>query len=200
MSTPLLVAALVEGERVRLREARESDAATAFDLLHGNHDVLDWLIWDGPNEVDELREWYAMWRNDTPGGTNYHFAIEDRVEGTFLGTLGIRFEGHAGQGDVGYWVRSDAWGRGIATEAVRLANWLGFRHLQSVLHYATVFVGNEASARVLVKNGYVEDEAGASKVAKGGKLVERRFFSISRRAWAAREGSWEPRFSVVELE
>lgn len=189
---------LLEGELVRVRPIRADDALMAFELLHGHPEILDWLIWDGPDVVSELADGYAQWRTDSSSGANYHFAIEDLTAGAFLGAIGLRFEGHEHQGDIGYWIRSDAWGRGFASEALRLVDWLGFARGESMLHYATVFVGNDASARVLEKRGYTEDPSGAAKVAKHGKLVERRFFSINRRAWAARDGEWEPPVARVE--
>lgn len=191
---------LLEGALVRVRPICSDDAPAAFDLLHGHPEILDWLIWDGPQTVSELGDGYAQWRNDYAGGSNYHFAIEDLSAGAFLGAIGLRFEGHEYQGDIGYWVRTDAWGRGFASDALRLIDWLGFRRGESMLHYATVFVGNDSSARVLEKAGYTEDPAGAAKVAKRGRLVERRFFSINRRAWVARDGEWEPRTAQVELD
>jgi len=188
---------ILESELIRLRPTCVADARPAFELIHERAEVLDWLIWDGPTQVSELEDWYATWRDDAKDASNYRFAIEDLSDGAFLGSISLRFEGHPHQGDIGYWVRSDAWGRGIATDALRLVDWFGFKRCKSLLHYATVFVGNDPSVRVLLKNGYVEDPAGASRVAKHGKEVERRFFSVNRRAWAAHAGGNEPRRVVV---
>jgi len=197
LTQPRFESVLLEGSLVRVRPVCSGDARPAFEHLHGHPEILDWLIWDGPSVVGELMDGYAQWRNDSGSGVNYHFAIESLTGGAFLGAIGLRYEGHEHQGDIGYWIRSDAWGKGYASDALRLIDWLGFRQADSMLHYATVFVGNDASARVLEKTGYTEDPAGAAKVAKHGQLVERRFFSINRRAWMARDGEWEPAVAEV---
>src|SRR5947209_8962735 len=81
------------------------------------------------------------------------FAIEN--EGAIVGGAGIEPAQGARQGVaiVGYWLTPSAWGRGIATQALRLvverAFNDGYRRLQ-----AHVFAPNVASVRVLEKCGF----------------------------------------------
>ena len=58
---------------------------------------------------------------------------------------------------MGYWIASPFWNRGYGSEANRLLAHLAFRHLAARAMTAVVFVGNDASARLLEKVGYVRE-------------------------------------------
>jgi len=152
--SPRLADVRLEGERALLRPVLAADAADAFPLIHGRREVLEWLIWKGPADLAELEKAYASWITPAPEAANYHLAIVDARDGRFAGTLVLRFADHPLECDVGYWVGPPFWGRGLATEAVGLACRLAFRHLRSERAVADVFLGNEASCRVLEKNGF----------------------------------------------
>lgn len=78
-----------------------------------------------------------------PGET---FAIDD-AQG-FVGMIGAGFE-------LGYWLAPRAHGLGYATEAARAVLDMQFAHDESTVA-AGYFEGNQASARVLAKLGFVE--------------------------------------------
>jgi len=84
----------------------------------------------------------------------YHLGIVWRQTGDLVGTarLGISAPSHRG-GDIGYGVRRDLWGRGLATEAASLLVDFGFRslglHRISAVHHPD----NVASGRVLQRIG-----------------------------------------------
>lgn len=200
MRFPVLQDVLLEGERVRLRPLAESDVDVAFELVHRRREVLHWLVWDGPETRDELVPWYRNWISRQPGGVNYHLAIVELASGAFCGTIGARFADHPGLGDVGYWIGSPFWGRGIGTEAVRLLDHLCFAHLGAEALFAHVFEGNVASTRVLEKNGFVEDVEARDRVDKGGEARVRRYFRLEREAWAAQAGGFLPPRAEVVLE
>lgn len=148
---------LLEGQRALLRPLAASDADAAFGMLAGRREILDWLEWSGPTERADLDPVYGNWRRGDELGHDYHFAIVDRADGQFAGGLSLSFRGHAGCGDLGFWVAAERWGRGLASDAVGLAAWLCFEHLASTLLSARVFVGNQASRRVLEKVGFREE-------------------------------------------
>jgi RimJ/RimL family protein N-acetyltransferase len=58
---------------------------------------------------------------------------------------------HDGRAHVGYWVGREHWGRGVATEALRLL----LLEVDTRPLYARVATGNAASLRVLQKCGFV---------------------------------------------
>jgi len=64
---------------------------------------------------------------------------------------------HGGVGELGYWVRADRAGQGIATEACRAAVRFGFDVLSLYRIEARVGLANSRSLRVVDKVGFVRE-------------------------------------------
>lgn len=109
------------------------------------------------------------------------FAIE--VDGEACGGIGARpLEGERRIGaELGYWVGRRHWGRGFMTRVVGLfAPWaMEELHLERL--QATVLDFNAASARVLEKNGFVEEGLLRRAVTKHGRVHDLRMFGRIRR-------------------
>src|SRR6185437_728278 len=74
-------------------------------------------------------------------------------DGWLVGAIAMDPPVRHGGAEIGYWVRSDAWGNGYATEAVRTLARFAFEHgVHRVLILADV--GNVASARVALRAGF----------------------------------------------
>lgn len=108
------------------------------------------------------------------------FAIE--VEGEACGGIGVHpFDGERSIGaELGYWIGHAHWGRGVMTRVVAaFAPWvmdaLALERLQ-----ATVLDFNHASARVLAKNGFVEEGVLRRAVRKHGLVHDLRMFARIR--------------------
>ena len=187
------------GELVTVRPVRPADAPEAFPLIHRQRPVLDWLVWSGPADVEELRSGYADWIRAFPEGTNYLFAVVDRERGRFRGSIGPRFQGHPELADVGYWLAEEAWGRGYMSEAVGLVTHLCLAHLGARAVVAEVFLGNEASVRVLEKNAFVRAPRTQRRPLPDGSSRTAWSYSRTRRSWARDEGRVRPVRERVEL-
>jgi len=92
---------------------------------------------------------------------------------------GLRYLG-PGVGDLGYWIGSEHWGRGLATEAVRLLATFAFAEQGAAALCAWVDVGNEASRRVLEKNEFLLQRTVPAKVHKQSGPVDQWGFVRSR--------------------
>jgi len=81
-------------------------------------------------------------------------AIQIREEPRLIGIIriGVRSAEHR-QGDLGYAVHPDHWGKGYATEALRRILEFGFEELSLERIWATADVRNVASRRVMEKAG-----------------------------------------------
>ena len=108
-----------------------------------------------PYTAADAREYVAMTRQGWKDGSMSAFAITEALTGDVLGSIGLHWLDpgqHAGE--VGYWVRREARGRGVATRALRLASeWAietcGLERLQ-----LRADVLNEASQRVAENAGF----------------------------------------------
>lgn len=86
-------------------------------------------------------------------GTQYAFVMLD--DGGLVGHISLKnVDRERGEAEVGYWVGRPYWGRGYASEAVRLVVAFAFEELGLRRLYAHVLAHNPASARVLEKIGF----------------------------------------------
>jgi RimJ/RimL family protein N-acetyltransferase len=141
----------LQGDRILLRDflpndrepflALESDEAMftymkfRIDRNSGASVLLQWLL-EEPQLDPRLR---------------YNLVVED-AEG-FCGWAGIDRMEDVDSGQFGWYLCSDRWGRGYATEATRLLLDFGFCVLDRVTMWATADPENLASVRVLEKSG-----------------------------------------------
>jgi RimJ/RimL family protein N-acetyltransferase len=180
------------GERVRLRPHRGDDAREAFALLAGRDEILRWLLWDGPGSIGELVAHYREWWSNGGDGPELRLALEERASGALAGSLSLRFTGHPGQGDLGYWVGEPYQRRGLAREAIALCARLAFRHLGAQSLYAWVFVDNLASRRVLERNGFTLARTVPARILKRGRRVDEWHFVLLASEWRRLGGARAP--------
>jgi RimJ/RimL family protein N-acetyltransferase len=180
------------GERVRLRPHRSEDAAAAFALIAGRDEILRWLVWDGPSSPAELGEYYGRWAIDSDGGPDLRLAIEERASGALAGSLSVRFAGHPGQGDIGYWVGLPFQGRGLGREALELCAHLAFAHLAGSSLSAWVFVGNAPSRRVLERTGFTLARTVPGRILKRGVRVDEWHFVLLASEWRRLRSDFRP--------
>ena len=97
-----------------------------------------------------------------PGETK--FVVVRREDDALVGVIGLR-EPEAGVSEMGYWIGKPFWGRGYATEAVRLAIAHGFARLGLRSIFARVTQpDNIASIRVQEKSGMILGQDGMRRI------------------------------------
>jgi len=110
-----------------------------------------------------------------------YFAIE--VSGQLAGGIGYTLHTDVERiaAEVGYWIGVPFWGRGIATEAVRLVTTMAFtRHPELRRLYALPFASNPASARVLEKVGYRREALMRQSAIKDGVVQDQWLYALLR--------------------
>ena len=139
----------LETERLILRPPTLADAGAIAALLD-DFEVVRWLSrvpW--PYGEDDAR--YFL----TEVAPKEHvWAIEARGGG-LVGVIGFS-PGEDAALDIGYWIGRRFWGQGYATEAGRAAIGHARAAWPEARLTARCFVGNDASARVLTKLGFIE--------------------------------------------
>jgi [ribosomal protein S5]-alanine N-acetyltransferase len=149
------------GTLVNLREILINDAQDITHLLM-NYNVSKHL-WEIPNpySIDDALEFIKCANSDFNTLKALHFAIESKIiprsrnNLKFVGTISVKnIDLVNKKADLGYWIGEQYWGRGMATECLKLiidyafSAELGLKQL-----CAYVFPENKASIRVLEKNG-----------------------------------------------
>lgn len=128
--------------RLSLRPVRPADGAAVVAAL-GDWQVVRWLaVVPFPYTPDDFRRFLDTAR---PGAT---WVIADA--GGLAGIVSL-------DGALGYWLARSAWGRGYATEACRAVIAAHFADPGAAPIRASWHEGNDRSARVLGKLGFVTD-------------------------------------------
>lgn len=78
------------------------------------------------------------------------------VDGQIVGTISVdqKEDVYRKDADIGYFLVTGLWSRGIMTEAVRQVSAIAFEELDIVRITGLVYADNTASCRVLEKNGF----------------------------------------------
>lgn len=111
------------------------------------------------------------------------------VDGEFVGVVGLNGpDFQAFTIEVDYWIGVPHWGKGIGTEAVKLALKIAFSELGMKTVFSGCWEGNPASIRVLEKNGFEEIESiiGSDSYAPKFKDKRIRRFVLTRENWKLR--------------
>lgn len=110
-----------------------------------------------------------------------YYAIE--AGGALAGGIGYVLHGDVerGSAEVGYWLGVAFWGRGIATQALRLLNGEAFTRQPELRRlYALPFASNAASARVLEKAGYRREALLRESAVKDGVIQDQWLYALLR--------------------
>lgn len=134
-----------------LRPVKEVDADALFPLIYQSP-ITDWIIWDGPASLDELRSGLREREQMMRNGDLHAFTIW--VDEVPIGSIRIAPNHPNRSGEVGLWIGEQFHGKGYGSEAVRLITEMGFRELDLNRLEARIFVGNTGSRRIFEKNGY----------------------------------------------
>jgi ribosomal-protein-serine acetyltransferase len=118
-------------------------------------ELICWMPWaheDYP--LAASRFWIKSTLKNWQDGREYNFAIWDAVNGGFIGGCGINDVSIMNKcANLGYWVRSDRTGQGIALAATKLLAKWGFDVLKLNRIEIHVAVDNARSLRVAEKAG-----------------------------------------------
>lgn len=142
---------------IRIRPYRLDDAPAIWEAVRESmRELRPWMPWCHPGyAIDETRSWLAAQVQAFQHRSAFEFAITTD-EGAYLGGCGLNQLDPLNQrANLGYWVRSSAARRGVATAATLLTRDWGFANTDLVRIEILMAVGNVASRRVAEKSGAV---------------------------------------------
>ena len=173
----------IVGQKISLRMVEPSDCNSTY---------LGWL--NNP-EVNQYLE--TRWEEQTLEKINAF--VQDVRESSHSILFAIVFEGrHVGNikigpihpiyryADISYFIGdTTAWGKGIATEAVRLVTHFGFTTLGLHRCQAGVLAPNVGSRKALERNGYRQEATYRQKtfIHRGDAYVDSYFYGILAHEW-----------------
>ncbi|HEX2672272.1 MAG TPA: GNAT family protein [Polyangiaceae bacterium] len=147
----------IETSRVLLMPLELGDGAELWDAVDGSRWHLErWLPWVPFNNAPEASVRYAeACVSDWDAGRAVRFAIRDRQSRELLGVVGLDSCVHLHRScELGYWLRRDATGRGIMTEAARACVDFAFARMAMHRIRCAAATDNSASLRVIARLGF----------------------------------------------
>jgi [ribosomal protein S5]-alanine N-acetyltransferase len=143
-------------ERLVLEPLLDEHAELLFEGMSAPR-IYRWISALPPPSVEHLRRrWGAVERRgpNAEGGRDLDWAIRRSADGCYVGKADAELASNGVVTNLGYIIFAPFWAQGYATEVVRaLAEY--FERQGIVEQRALVTSGNDASARVLTKAGFV---------------------------------------------
>ncbi len=143
---------ILETSRLILREFSDEDV-DALALVLSDRETM--RFYPAPYDRRGVQEWIA--RNRRRYAENGHglWGMILKETGDLIGDCGLAVQSVDGRNEVeiGYHVRRDLWGQGLATEAARACRDFGFARLKVERLISLIRPENLPSRRVAEKNG-----------------------------------------------
>ena len=179
--------------RLVLRPFRRRDLESMVEaVLPSLPELSTWMPWARPSYGRRdallfLRDSLAAWAE----GRAYDFAVRYRTDqDRHLGNVSIWYTSRQSRvGEIGYWVRSDEVGNGVATEAAAHMLDVGFGELG--LHRITVRIadGNLGSERVAEKLGFTREGLLREELEVAGKWLDHSIWGLLDHEYRSARGS-----------
>ncbi len=125
------------------------------------------------NAKDWIKECFKKEKNKVV--SEMLFIVE--IDGEACGAIDICKIERNHKAEIGYWLARKHWGKGIASEMVKLITEFGFKEFKLKRIYAKVYSFNPASKRVLEKNGFKLEGICRKDVKKGNRFFDDYIFA-----------------------
>ena len=147
----------IEVSRVLLSPVDPSDAAELWQAIDGSRWHLErWLPWVPFNNTLEASQRFAeACAMDWDAGRALRFCIREKSSAHLLGIVGLDSCVHLHRScELGYWLRHDATGRGVMTQAAKACIDFAFERVGMHRIRCAAATDNFASLRVISRLGF----------------------------------------------
>lgn len=178
-------------ERFVLRPFRRRDIDPLFRAVNASKPQLaEFLPWAATpytraRAASFVKESIQSWRETRA----YDLAIRrPDAPGRHIGNVSVwHLSRPSRTGEIGYWVRTDETGLGIATEVSRAALRIGFQELGMHKVALRIALGNLASERIAVKLGFVREGVLREEIKVGDRWMDHSVWGLLEREFRRAE-------------
>lgn len=181
------------GRRITVRPYKDDDAPALYEAIIASREHLQgWFPWVGvyhgsTDALEYIRQSQsqALLRRDFGLGMFNH-------EGTFLGGTGLHVRDWAVPAfEIGYWIRKEAEGQGMVSEAVRLVTTCAFEEMAAQRVMIRCNARNERSRRVAERTGFVyEGRFRNGERDTAGEIADTLYFAMVPEDYSAARQIW----------
>jgi RimJ/RimL family protein N-acetyltransferase len=150
----------IETERLVIRCYEPKDAPVLKEAIDSSLEHLrPWMPWARrePQPIEQKVELLRTFRGQFDLGTNFNYGVFDPSQSRQLGGAGLHPRGGECSLEIGYFIRAEAIGRGLATEVAAVLTRVGFEKCGLVRVDIQVDPANERSLNIPRKLGFVEE-------------------------------------------
>jgi ribosomal-protein-serine acetyltransferase len=176
---PAMRTELTDGTII-IRQFQSQDAESLYSAVRSSiPEISLWMPWcHAEYSVEESRSWVDLQDDLWDNGQQFNFVITDN-EGSYLGGVGLNaIDQHFHCGNLGYWIRSDAAGRGVAVAAALLCLQFAFEDVKLTRVEVIVDAENTRSLRVAEKLGAQREGLLRNRVPVNGQRRDAVLFSL----------------------
>lgn len=171
---------VLKTSRLILRAPRLEDANPVAALANDRRIAENTARIPHPYKLADAKQWLAQ-GNKRDGDALFMITLPN---GTIIGACGVSVLDDP-LPELGYWLGTDFWGKGYATEAVRAVIDYAFEELMHDGLQAGARVTNPASRRVLEKCGFQWTGVGLYRIRALGSSAPIDRFRLERTIWAS---------------
>jgi len=168
--------------RIYIREFVQDDAESLLKLNIENREIFEAITPISKDDsfytLDAHLQLIEDWKQARQQGNRYDFGLFEIHNNKLIGMIGLYKFGAAEKCILGYSLDKAQYGKGYATEAVRLILDVAFKELGFHRVEAGVMPRNIGSARVLEKVGFVQEGLARDYIKINGIWEDHYMFSI----------------------
>jgi RimJ/RimL family protein N-acetyltransferase len=176
----------LQGKRVRLRGPRNDDADALFALFS---DPAVMRYWSRPpmTTLGEAQGLIGEMLDSFEQRSLFNWMVSARDDDAVIGTCTLfRIDPRHRHAEIGYALRSDHWGRGIASEAVALVLDWAFRRLDLQRVEADIDPRNDGSRQLLARLGFSSEGVMRQRFFVGDDATDSEIFGLLAEDWQQR--------------
>lgn len=161
---------VIETERLILSQLEERDIPFIVEYLQ--HRIFSDLTSNIPYPYveNDARSWLKMSKEAFDNHIGYTFAIRNK-EGQIIGAIGLH-DRDDDKAELGYWLGIPYWNKGYVTEAAKAIVNFGLNEIMFNKIFATHFLHNPASGRIMEKIGMGQEAVLIKEVKKDGEYFD----------------------------
>jgi ribosomal-protein-alanine N-acetyltransferase len=183
----------VQGEKVTLREIRESDAPALMAML--TSDEVAEFISPLPRTVDGFKGFISEVHNERLAGQSFCFGIVPEGYEDAMGLFQVRqLEPGFGSGEWGFALGSPFWGRGVFQEGARSVIDFAFGVVGVHRLEARSIAANGRGNAALRKMGAMQEGVLRRSFLRNGKYFDQILWSILKEDWRHTKAIQGPKF------
>jgi RimJ/RimL family protein N-acetyltransferase len=176
----------LQGKRVRLRGPRNDDVDALFALFS---DPAVMRYWSRPpmTTLGEAQGLVGEMLDSFEQRSLFNWMVTARDDDSVIGTCTLfRIDPRHRHAEIGYALRSDHWGRGIASEAVALVLDWAFRRLDLQRVEADIDPRNDGSRQLLARLGFSSEGVMRQRFFVGDEATDSEIFGLLAEDWQQR--------------